>query len=167
VGISDKVLQKNGPLTEGERDEVRQHPMMGYRIARASPELSHIADLILHHHERWDGAGYPMGLAGEDIPMGCRIIAVVDAFDAMVSERSYRGRLLTEQAVQELLGNAGRQFDPALVEKFVELLNSGELSEVAEEAACVDAAPPEAEAATRPASVAGTPSGSNGGARND
>jgi len=119
VGIPDKILHKRGRLTRAEREVVQQHAMMGYRIARSSPELSHIADLILHHHEWYNGEGYPMGLQGEEIPLPCRIINIVDAYTAMTNDRPYRAAMSRERAVQELRFYAGLQFDPELVETFV------------------------------------------------
>ena len=122
VGVPDKLLNKRGRLTPEEREQVQQHAMLGYRIARSSPELAHIADLILHHHEWYDGSGYPMGLAGEDIPLACRILGITDAYAAMTSDTPYRAALSVERAVQELKLFAGIQFDPDLVETFVELV---------------------------------------------
>jgi HD-GYP domain-containing protein (c-di-GMP phosphodiesterase class II) len=86
VGIPDQILFKRGPLTEKEWEVMRQHPEKGYRIALSSPDLAGIADLILKHHEKWDGTGYPLGLKGEDIPIECRVLALADAFDAMCSK---------------------------------------------------------------------------------
>jgi diguanylate cyclase (GGDEF)-like protein/PAS domain S-box-containing protein len=119
VGIPDKILHKRGRLTRAEREVVQQHAMMGYRIARSSPELSHIADLILHHHEWYNGEGYPMGLQGEEIPLPCRIINIVDAYTAMTNDRPYREAMSQERAVQELRFYSGLQFDADLVERFI------------------------------------------------
>jgi diguanylate cyclase (GGDEF)-like protein len=123
VGIPDHVLFKESPLTEEEWKIMHQHPEKGYRIARASNDLSEIAHLILKHHERWDGKGYPLGLKGEDIPVECRILAIVDAFDAMTNDRPYRKAMSLAQAGEELKKCAGTQFDPALVEVFLEIIN--------------------------------------------
>ncbi len=90
IGIDDKILNKPGKLTEEEWVIMKRHPEIGYRIAKASHKLSRIADYILSHHERWDGAGYPKGLKGEDIPLLSRILAVADAYDAMTEDRVYR-----------------------------------------------------------------------------
>jgi diguanylate cyclase (GGDEF)-like protein/PAS domain S-box-containing protein len=122
VGVPEKILHKRGRLTRGERELMQQHAMMGYRIARASPELTHIADLILHHHEWNNGEGYPMGLTGDEIPLPCRVIAIVDAYCAMTSDRPYRPAMSHERAMQELLFYAGTQFDPALVERFLSVM---------------------------------------------
>lgn len=119
VGIPDRILFKPGPLDPIEREEMKQHSAIGYRIAKASMDLSHVANLILHHHEWWNGQGYPSGLEREDIPLHCRILAIADAFDAMLSERPYKKPKSTEEAVAELRRCAGTQFDPALVEKFI------------------------------------------------
>jgi HD-GYP domain-containing protein (c-di-GMP phosphodiesterase class II) len=102
VGIPDRILFKRGPLTEEEWEIMRQHPEKGYRIALASPDLAGIADLILKHHEKWDGTGYPLGLKGEEIPIECRILAIADAFDAMTSDRPYRKAKTVEEALEEI-----------------------------------------------------------------
>lgn len=123
VGISDRILFKEGPLTVEEGLEMRQHSIIGYRIAEASADLSHISMLILYHHECWDGRGYPAGLKGEEIPVACRILAVVDAYDAMTNDRPYRKAMTHRQALDELRRCAGTQFDPRLVEVFAETLS--------------------------------------------
>ena len=122
VGISDAILFKPGPLNEAERTEMRRHCEIGYRIALASSDLVYIAEWILRHHEWWDGSGYPIGLAGEAIPVECRILSIVDAFDAMTSDRPYRKAMPTGQAVQELRKFGGIQFDPDLLGIFCEVL---------------------------------------------
>ena len=119
IGISDQILNKKGPLDDLEWQEIRKHPEIGFRIAQASPEIVHIADYILCHHEHWDGNGYPQGLVGRAIPLAARILAIADAFDAMTSNRSYRKALGVDQAVGELRRCAGTQFDPELVEIFL------------------------------------------------
>lgn len=118
VGIPDHILFKAGPLSFDEREEIRRHSEIGYRIAQAAPELVPISDWILKHHEWWDGRGYPLGLKGEEIPLECRILAVADAYDAMTSERPYRPRLTSREAVEEILRCAGTQFDPHLADVF-------------------------------------------------
>jgi len=123
VGMPDRILFKPGLLTAEEKVEMQRHSEIGHRIAPASPDLMHISDWILKHHEWWDGSGYPLGLAGKDIPLECRLLAIVDAYDAMTSDRPYRQALPHEQAIQELLNCAGTQFDPHLVSKFVETIN--------------------------------------------
>ncbi|MCL5985717.1 MAG: diguanylate cyclase [Actinobacteria bacterium] len=122
VVIPDNVLFKKGPLNKKERKRIEEHPTVGYRIARYNPELSHVADLILYHHRWWNGQGYPLNLKGEDIPISCRILSIVDAYDAMTSDRPYRKAMSHEDAVAELRRCAGTQFDPNLVEKFITML---------------------------------------------
>lgn len=120
VGIDDRILNKPGKLDEKEWFEMKKHSEIGYRIAMASPELVPIAEYILYHHERWDGRGYPSGLEREDIPLPSRILAVVDAYDAMTQDRVYRKAMTQEAAVSELMKNAGTQFDPAITKIFIE-----------------------------------------------
>jgi diguanylate cyclase (GGDEF)-like protein len=122
VGIPDNILFKPGPLTAEEWEIMQGHPEKGYRIATSSPDLAGIADFILKHHERWDGSGYPLGLRGEEIPIECRIMAIVDAYDAMTSQRPYNKAMTAEEAVNELKANAGSQFDPQLVKIFLSVL---------------------------------------------
>lgn len=122
VGIPDEILLKEGSLTSEEWKIMTQHPEKGYRIASSSPELSGIADLILKHHERWDGKGYPLGLKGEEIPIECRILAIVDAYDTMISYRPYQKAVSKEEALKELKLCAGTQFDPHLVESFLSII---------------------------------------------
>lgn len=122
VGISDKILFKPGRLTDNERLEMQRHSEIGYRIAQSIPELSSISDLILKHHERWDGLGYPLGMKGRNIPLECRILAIIDAYDAMTNDRPYRQAMSREEALEELEQNAGTQFDPELVSKFLNML---------------------------------------------
>ena len=121
VGIPDSILFKKGLLNSEEWQVMRLHPEKGYRIAITSPDLSPVADLILKHHERWDGQGYPLGLSGEEIPVECRILAVVDAFDAMTSDRPYSKARKVEEALSEILKCSGTQFDPNLVDIFISL----------------------------------------------
>lgn len=115
VGIPDAVLQKPGPLTEEEWRVMRTHPVVGADTVSRVPALRALAPLVRAHHERWDGRGYPDGLAGEAIPRGARIIAVADAYDAMASERPYRQASVAAWALGEVRRNAGTQFDPAVV----------------------------------------------------
>ncbi|SET37600.1 PAS domain S-box-containing protein/diguanylate cyclase (GGDEF) domain-containing protein [Natronincola peptidivorans] len=120
IAIKDHILNKPGKLTEEEWREIRRHPEIGYRIAQSAPELTQIAEYILTHHERWDGSGYPSNIKGKSIPLLSRILAVVDAYDAMTNHRSYQKALPKEIAIQELLDNAGTQFDPEIVKIFLE-----------------------------------------------
>ncbi|HHW61283.1 MAG TPA: diguanylate cyclase, partial [Syntrophomonadaceae bacterium] len=119
VGIPDHILLKPGRLTKEEYQQMKKHSEIGYRIARTSPDLAPIADWILMHHEWWDGSGYPLGIKGEEIPIECRILAIADAFDAMVSDRPYRKALSFQEALEQLKNGAGTQFDPYLVEQFI------------------------------------------------
>ncbi|MEU8250493.1 HD-GYP domain-containing protein [Nonomuraea sp. NPDC048916] len=122
LGVPTKVLQKDGPLTEEEFAAIQLHPMRGLEIVRGIDFLDEAYAGIMHHHERHDGTGYPMGLAGDEIPEFARVIAVADAFDSMTSDRSYRGARPVEVAVEELHKCAGTHFDPVMVTAFVRAL---------------------------------------------
>lgn len=124
VGIDDRVLNKPGKLSDAEWIIMKKHPEIGYRIAMSAPELESIAEYILSHHERWDGTGYPRGLKGEDIPLLSRILAVVDAYDAMTENRIYRKALTKEEAIEEIRKNAGEQFDPKIVQIFIQIISA-------------------------------------------
>jgi hypothetical protein len=119
VGLRDNVLQKPGGLTAPERAHVQEHPLIADRLLADLTPLQHLRPAVRGHHERWDGAGYPDGLAGEAIPLPARILAVADAFAAMVSPRAFRAPLPPAQATAILSGGAGSQWDPALVEQFL------------------------------------------------
>jgi two-component system, cell cycle response regulator len=119
VAIPDAILAKPGPLDEHEWAFVRRHTEIGERILAAAPSLSRVGKLVRHTHERWDGSGYPDGLAGTEIPLGSRIVSVCDAFDAMVGERPYRRARNFDEALDELRRCAGTQFDADIVEAFV------------------------------------------------
>lgn len=122
ISIPEAILKKTKPLTDEEWALVKRHAESGYRIAQSSPELGPIAEVILSHHERWDGMGYPEGRKGEAIPLMARIIAIGDAFDVMVHGRPYKKALSKEEALAELKRCAGTQFDPNLVELFLMIL---------------------------------------------
>jgi hypothetical protein len=122
LGVPTQVLQKTGPLTEDELAAIQLHPMRGLEIVREIGFLNEALAGIMHHHERIDGRGYPMGFAGHEIPEFARIIAVADAFDSMTSTRSYRQAKSIDAAVAELRKGAGTQFDPLLVEAFISAL---------------------------------------------
>ena len=124
VGISDSILFKQGPLSENEYQEMKKHCEIGQRIALFTSDLAPVADLILKHHEWWNGQGYPLGLQGEDIPIECRVMAIVDAYDSMTSERPYKNKMPQQEAIKELRRCAGTQFDPDLVELFIQVLPS-------------------------------------------
>lgn len=119
IGISDTILLKPGKLTEEEWVEMRKHPRLGYDILRGINYLDGAAELVLRHHERWNGSGYPGGLLGEAIPFGARIFGVVDSFDAMTSDRPYRKALTYDFAHDELSRLSGILYDPQVVEAFL------------------------------------------------
>jgi diguanylate cyclase (GGDEF)-like protein/putative nucleotidyltransferase with HDIG domain len=121
LAIPEEILRKPGTLTDSERLVLERHPQIGFRMLD-SLGVDPVADLVLHHHERWDGAGYPDGLHGDQIPLGARIIFVTDAYDAMTSDRIYQPRLSPEEALAELERCAGTQFDPGIVAAFAEEL---------------------------------------------
>jgi HD domain len=123
LGVPTKVLQKTGPLTEEEFAAIQLHPMRGLEIVREIGFLNEALAGIMHHHEKIDGTGYPMGFAGDEIPEFARVIAVADAFDSMTSTRSYRAARRMSEAIEELRKGAGTQFDPALVEAFIAALH--------------------------------------------
>jgi diguanylate cyclase (GGDEF)-like protein len=120
VAIPDRILHKPGPLDPAEWDLMRSHTTIGQRILAAAPAMGPVAELVRSSHERWDGEGYPDGLAGEQIPLGSRVIFVCDAFEAMTTERSYRRAVTDEEALRELRAAAGSQFDPHVVEIFAD-----------------------------------------------
>jgi len=123
LGVPTKVLQKTGPLTEEEYAAIQLHPMRGLEIVREIGFLNEALAGIMHHHERIDGRGYPMGFAGDEIPEFARVIAVADAFDSITSTRSYRKARSIAQGVEELRKGAGTQFDPAIVDAFIAALD--------------------------------------------
>jgi HD-GYP domain-containing protein (c-di-GMP phosphodiesterase class II) len=121
IGVRDAILLKEGPLTEVEWTEMRQHPQMGWRMIRNIPFLKTAADIVLAHQERFDGTGYPRKLAGEAIPLGARIFAVADTFDAITSDRPYRKASSFAEARKEIARCAGSQFDPRCVAAFLSI----------------------------------------------
>ena len=118
VGVPDAVLLKPGPLAKGEWEVVKSHSSWGCELLRKIPGLERVAVIVRHHHERFDGSGYPDGLSGEDIPLESRILAVVDAFVAMTEERPYRRGRGPEEAAAELRTHRGSQFDPLVLDAF-------------------------------------------------
>ncbi len=120
VRVDLSILKKAGSLTGEEWEEIKKHPEAGYRIAQSVPHLNAISEIILYHHERWDGTGYPQGLSGESIPLLARILALVDSYDTMREDRGYRKALDDAEAVQEILRFSGKQFDPELTRIFVQ-----------------------------------------------
>jgi HD-GYP domain-containing protein (c-di-GMP phosphodiesterase class II) len=119
--ILDNILRKPRQLTEEEFELIRSHPVVGDKILRPLRFLSCEAKAVRHHHERYDGKGYPDGIRGEDIPLIARVVTVADAFDAMTSNRPYRSKRPIEAALAEIARNAGTQFDPAIAEAFVSI----------------------------------------------
>ena len=125
IGIKERILKKPGRLTEEERREMEYHPFIGTRILQSVKLLEPVMPLVYHHHEWYDGNGYPDGLRGEKIPLGARIISVADAFESMTSDRPYRKALPLEEALAELRHGSGRQFDPLVVQAFMRLVEKG------------------------------------------
>jgi HD-GYP domain-containing protein (c-di-GMP phosphodiesterase class II) len=119
VGIPDAILNKPAKLSEEEYALMKKHPEYGWAVLRLLPGLERASLFILHHHESYDGRGYPGGLKGEEIPIGSRIVSVIDAFDAMVSSRPYRKGLPFEEAIRRLKTSSGTQFDPEVVQLFI------------------------------------------------
>jgi diguanylate cyclase (GGDEF)-like protein/PAS domain S-box-containing protein len=130
VRVDLNILKKAGSLTGEEWEEIKKHPEAGYRIAQSVPNLNAISEIILYHHERWDGTGYPQGLSGDSIPLLARILALVDSYDTMREDRGYRKALDDAEAVREVLRSSGKQFDPELTRVFVQKV----LKSVGEEA---------------------------------
>jgi len=124
IGIPGEILRKPGPLTAAERERMDEHTAIGARMLERIPFLAPVAPLVRSAHERHDGGGYPDGLAGEEIPIAARIIAVCDSFDAMTTNRPYRTAMSVENALEELARCAGGQFDPAVVDAFRLVLRS-------------------------------------------
>jgi HD-GYP domain-containing protein (c-di-GMP phosphodiesterase class II) len=119
MGVPDAILKKNGPLTDEERAIINRHPEYSWSILRLFPGLEEASLFALHHHENTDGTGYPAGLKGEAIPLVSRIISVIDAYDAMVSNRCYRKGLPHSEAISRLIRSSGTQFDSEVVKAFI------------------------------------------------
>lgn len=128
IGVADRILQKPGKLEKDEFKEMSSHPRLGSEILEHVKSLRKMLGGVRHHHEKYDGSGYPDGKAGDQIPLAARIIAVADAFDAMTSNRAYRKALNIDDAIMELENFSGRQFDPQIVEAFLKAYRSGEIS---------------------------------------
>ena len=122
LAISSSVLYKQGPLTEEEWEEMRKHPEIGWAMLNQMEMLRPASLIVLHHHEHWDGTGYPAGIAGEEIPFGARIFTVVDAYDAITSDRPYRAAQSETAAIEEIFKNSGSQFDPRVVDSLLKVL---------------------------------------------
>lgn len=124
IGITESILSKPMKLNEEEYEIIKQHPILGYEIVKSvsSFKKSGILDMVLYHHERYDGKGYPYGLKGEDIPLSARIISIADSFDAMISKRAYKDDNDLDYAMFEIIQNKGIQFDPTIAETFLDIL---------------------------------------------
>lgn len=129
VGIPDQILFKKGKLTEEEYRKMKEHVKIGWEIAHRSKGLENMAELILHHHECWDGKGYPKGLKGNDIPIECRILNIMDAYDTMINDRPYQKGISKKEAIKELIRCSGTQFDPQLLREFIEVIKYKEAIE--------------------------------------
>jgi HD-GYP domain-containing protein (c-di-GMP phosphodiesterase class II) len=130
LNLDGAVLNKPGPLDDDERQEVRRHPLAGARLIRSFATLRPALPYVLFHHERWDGTGYPTGRSREEIPLGARILALADAFDAMTSSRPYRPALPLHRALAEVRACAGSQFDPTVVRAFLAAWAEGEFEQI-------------------------------------
>lgn len=128
IAVPESVINKPGPLDPAEWALMKTHPVVGAQIVQPMFFLGEAVDIILYHHERFDGEGYPCGLKGDDIPLGSRIFSVVDSYDAMTSDRAYRGAMPRERALEEVNRGAGTQFDPHVVEVFVDLVSAGRVA---------------------------------------
>jgi HD-GYP domain-containing protein (c-di-GMP phosphodiesterase class II) len=134
IGITDKILNKPGKLTDEEYEVIKRHPAIAQVILEPVQGLEEIIPWIKYHHERWDGSGYPDGISGENIPLPARIMAVADAYDTMHSRRTYHEPFEDKKILSELVGNKGTQFDPEVVDVFLDILEHEELELITEEA---------------------------------
>jgi putative two-component system response regulator len=132
IGVSDTILRKPERLTGDEWMEMRRHPIIGEQICRPLASSREFAPIVRHHHERWDGLGYPDRLEGEEIPIGARIVCLADAFDAMTHDRPYRAARSPEDAIAVIVTEAGHQFDPDLVERFAAMVERDDLTDTGE-----------------------------------
>ncbi|HYH27863.1 MAG TPA: HD domain-containing phosphohydrolase [Actinomycetota bacterium] len=133
IGISERILNKQGPLTSSEWAVMKTHPLIGAQIVSQISFLGEAVDVIRSHHEQFDGSGYPRGLRGDEIPISARIFSVVDAFDAMTSDRPYRRAITSAEAIQRIVDSSGSHFDPEVVEAFVVMMeDASPLEDLAE-----------------------------------
>jgi putative nucleotidyltransferase with HDIG domain/PAS domain S-box-containing protein len=123
IGIKDNILNKEGKLTDDEYNTMKLHPTIGWRIIRKIEDFDNISEIIKHHHERWDGKGYPDGISGNDIPLGSQIIAIADTYDAVTSNRIYRKQLSKETGLKILNEEKQKQFNPRLVDVFIKIID--------------------------------------------
>ena len=124
IGTPDAILRKPSKLTEDEYAVIKKHPEYGWAVLRAVPGFERVSLFVLHHHEGYDGSGYPARLRGDEIPIGSRIVSVMDSFDAMVSSRPYRTGLPLEEAIRRLQAGSGTQFDPIVTRHFIAMASS-------------------------------------------
>jgi len=124
IGIPDAILRKPSKLTEDEYAVIKKHPEYGWAVLRVVPGFERVSLFVLHHHEAFDGTGYPAGLRGDEIPIGSRIVSVMDAFDAMISSRPYRKGLSLEEAIRRLEAGIGTQFDPVVTPRFIAMASA-------------------------------------------
>jgi HD-GYP domain-containing protein (c-di-GMP phosphodiesterase class II) len=127
IGIPDEILLKKGKLTDSEYDIIRKHPQIGAEIIRHIHFLKDVAPIVLYHHERFDGFGYCSGLKGKEIPLGARIIAIADVYQALTSDRPYRKAYSKEEALKIITEGSGTQFDPEIVKVFFEIIEAKEV----------------------------------------
>ena len=130
IGIPDSILTKQGKLSNEEFAIMRQHVERSIEMIRHLPSLDYVIPAVLGHHERFDGKGYPRGISGEDIPISARCLTIADAFDAMVSKRSYKNKMPVEKALEEIERNLGTQFDPDLGRLFINLVRNGTIETI-------------------------------------
>jgi HD-GYP domain-containing protein (c-di-GMP phosphodiesterase class II) len=132
IHIRESTLRKTSSLNDEELEEISRHPVIGAEMISDIPYLAGAVPIVRYHHERWDGKGYPEGLSGKDIPEGARIVAVVDTFDAMTTDRPYRSAVSLQEANEELLRWAGEQFDPRVISAFQKAWAEGEIQTISE-----------------------------------
>jgi HD-GYP domain-containing protein (c-di-GMP phosphodiesterase class II) len=130
INIAENILRKEGSLTDEEWAEIRKHPEMGAELVKGIHYLDPALPVILYHHERWNGSGYPYGLKEEKIPVSARIVAIADSFDAMTTERPYRKELTPEQAFNEVISGSGIQYDPLMLEAFQHAWETEKITEI-------------------------------------
>jgi putative two-component system response regulator len=143
LGIPDRLLHKPGPLTADEYDQVKQHAIIGADILSAMAFTGPLALIVRHHHENWDGTGYPDGLRGEAIPIGARVLAIVDCYDALTSDRPYRRSLSHERATAMILERKGTMYEPAIADAFFRIIDAAR-STADRQAAGTPLVPPQA-----------------------
>jgi putative nucleotidyltransferase with HDIG domain len=129
IGIPETILKKPALLSDPERVRIQDHPTLGARVLSSLESFGTVVDIVRYHHENYDGSGYPYGLAGDEIPLGARIVAVADSFDAMNTDREYRKKIGLEKSLEILEAEAGKQFDPEIVRIFVDIIREEQQSE--------------------------------------